>query len=384
MNDDVDTRVRESIVRHTRAVTPPPPNTTTLMRRGRRQRLLRTGAKVGAAAVVAVLVVQGVSTAGRMVQFPDSTDASAQHVRTHAEAAVASGGATGPHRVPGPRALFVTKSHTYVDGRRVAVRLPWDTGAHVGRLGVAFPKPGGSNRPMLLRRDGGVVPMAAPLPRLDGAKYDGWVAADSDSPLVAWAENSSKDADIVAFDTSTMTEIARERVTCDVSGTQTGCPRPYVADSGWIFIDHGSRVIAWNPRTGRHVQVSALPSQAHHRVVTTFEDHGRTALSGLGSAWQQARSPRGVEGLLSYDGAWILDANGDPTAVNWRDPSQTIRYRPPGVVEAAEFDTDGSVLVVTSSGSGPRYTGWDCALGGACKIVVPPQRGEIRLVAWDL
>jgi hypothetical protein len=402
MTDDLDPGLGRMLVDRARDAVVPPVDAARLVRRGRRRRLERRIWTAGAAvatAVVVALVTGAVPTGGLLPGDTGQRQQQAAHHRTHSQVAVASNGATGPRAVAGPRALFVTRTHTYVDGRTSSVRLPWDTGAHVGRLGVAYPQPGTGARPMLLGRDGRTRPLAAASPALAGARYDRWVAADSDSGLVAWSEIRKDVADIVAFDTSTMTEVSRERVRCDVQGNETGCPRPYVADGGLVFLDRGSRATAWNPRTGSQVDLGALPSQAHRRVLTTFDDAGGDTASVLGRGWQQAHSPRGIEGLLSYDGGWILDANGDPTAVNWRDPSQTIRYRPPGAVEAAEFDTDGSVLVVTVTGGGTgdggragassagsqqqSYTGWDCALGGKCAVVVPPQHAEIRLVAWD-
>jgi hypothetical protein len=249
---------------------------------------------------------------------------------------------------------------------------------------------------MLLERDGTAVPLAPARPALPGATYDGWVAADGNGTLVAWAEHTRQKSQIVVLDTKTRKVVGRVTLPCVEQQGFLSCPRPYVVSDGIVFLDRGGRSQAWDPATSTFVDVSQLPSQAHSKVLTTFEDRGSIDTGRIGPGWEQAHPPKGVEGILSYDGGWILDNGGNPKVVNWRDPSQTITYRPPGVVAASVFDTDGSVLVVTVTGDPAaidpagttntdlRWTGWDCRLGGGCRVVVPEQKQEIRLVAWDL
>lgn len=376
MSIDLDNRLRGSLAEHTTAVIPPAPDIDDLVRRGRRKRGLRSGTAVlVTAAVVASAVAVSVSLHGG----PSDDAGRGRDLTGRGGLPIATGGATGPEAVAGPRALFVTKDKVYLEGKSYAVRLPWDTGAHVGKLGVAYPQPG-TNRPTLLERDGTVVPLASAKPTLPGATYDAWVSADGNGTLVAWAENGRNGAAIVAFDTKSMTEVRRKLLPCDVKGTQTGCPRPYVVSDGMVFIHDGQGDLAWDPVADTTQRIGhGDVQQGHNHVLTTFEGEVDTGL--VGPAWEQVRAFKDNEGLLSYDGGWLLDANGNPKVVNWRDPSQSITYRPPGHVEEATFDTDGSVLVVTHDGG--RYAGWDCKLDGPCRTVVGPSTQEIRLVAWD-
>ena len=376
MSIDLDARLRDSLAEHTSVVSPPPLDIDDLVRRGRRKRGLRSGTAVlVTAAVVASAVAVSVSLHGG----PTDGAGRGRDLTGRGGLPIATGGATGPEAVAGPRALFVTKDKVYLEGKSYAVRLPWDTGAHVGKLGVAYPQPG-TNRPTLLGRDGTVKPLAGTKPQ-SGTSYDGWVAADGNGTLVAWAENGSPGAYVVAFDTRTMREVAHVALPCHGKGEGRYCPRPYVVSDGLVFVSVYGGLRVWDPTTGRLGPIlEADVSQAHNKVLTTFEDRGTVDTGAIGPAWEQAKA-KGIEGLLSYDGGWLLDANGNPKLVNWRDPSENITYRPPGHVEEATFDTDGSVLVVTHDGG--RYTGWDCKLDGPCRTVVGPSTQEIRLVAWD-
>jgi hypothetical protein len=376
MSIDLDTRLRETLAARTSEVTPPPVDVNELVRRGRRRRGLRSGTAV---LVTAAVVVSAVVVSGSLGGSPAGSGHPARDFTAQGGLPIARGGAAGPSPVDGPRGLFVTRQRVYLDGRSHAVKLPWDTGAHVGRLGVAYPQPG-TNRPMLLRRDGTAVPLAPPTPAFAGATYDGWVAADGNGTLVAWAEQTKQSSKVVVFDTRSMKLLDSATLPCGKRGGLVTCPRPYVVSNGIVFLDRGARAQSWDLATSTFVDLAELPSQAHNRVLTTFEDRGTIDTGRIGPGWEQAKA-KGIEGLLSYDGGWLLDANGNPKAVNWRDPGESITYRPPGKVVAAEFDTDGSVLVVTHDNS--RYTGWDCKLEGPCRTVVAPSSQEIRLVAWD-
>jgi hypothetical protein len=378
MSTDLDTRLRETLDAHTSTVSPPPVDVTDLVRRGRRRRVIRSGVAV---LVTAAVVVSAVAVSGALRGSPADTGGPARDLSPAGGLPIARGGAVGPKAVDGPRALFVTRQKVYLDGKSHAVRLPWDTGAHVGRLGVAYPQPG-TDRPMLLQRDGTPVPLAPPTPALAGATYDDWVAADGNGTFVAWAEQTKQGSEIVAFDTGTMQEVARTTLPCHGTGVARFCPRPYVVSDGLVFIFAYAKAEVWDPATGtRKVLPDADIAQAHNKVLTTFEDRGTVDTGRIGPDWEQAKA-KGIGGLLSYDGGWLLDPDGNPKVVNWRAPDESITYRPPGTVTAAVFDTDGSVLVVTHDRG--LWTGWDCQLQGRCATVVPPSRQEIRLVAWDL
>ena len=391
MSTHLDERLRESLDAHVHAAVPPLPDVSDLVRRGRRRRnrrvVLTSALTVGAVAAVATIGI-GLATGS----------GPSDGLRTQrAGIPIATGGATGPESVPGPTGLFVTRSRVYLDGTSYDVKLPWDTGAHVGKLGVAYPAPG-THRPTLLLRDGTVKTLAE-RPDFAGAVFDNWVAADGNGTLVAWAEHTDGAADIVAYDTATDRVVGRTTLRCHESDGPGGtyCPRPYVVSDGTVFISVYGGGRAWQPSDSvLGPLLDGDIAQAHHKVVSTFEDRGLVSLDRIGAGWAQAHSPKGVEGILSYDGGWILDNGGNPKVVNWRDPSQTITYRPPGKVAASVFDTDGSVLVVTRAGdpaamdpdgetnTNLRWTGWDCPLEAACTVVVPEQKQEIRLVAWDL
>lgn len=377
MSTDFDSHLRETFDDRTGMVDVPPVDTIALVARGRRAKNLRRFGAVTGTAAVGVAAVMAVT-----VLFHGGGQSSGQSdQRLDAGPAVATFGATGPEPVVGPRAVFVTKHQVFVNGRAHEVQLPFATGAHIGQLGVAYPA-GAANRPTLLNMDGTSTALAPESPKLAGASYYAWVAADSASGLVAWAEVTKTEAEIVAFDTRTMKELGRRRLPCNVSGSVSGCPVPYVASNGVVFIFVEQGALVWQPATDTLSQVESVqPSQAHNKILTNFEGMHDGVPSVL-EGWEEAKSSNGVEGILSYDGQWILDANGDPTVVNWRDPRETIKYNPPGTVAAATFDTDGSVLVVTSDNG--KWTGWDCSLGGSCQEVVSPRVEEIRLVAWDL
>lgn len=388
MSTDLDTRLRESLAAHASTVSPPPVDVADLVKRGRRRRGIRSGLTV---LVTAAVVISAVVVSGALRGSPARSGDPARDLTPAGGLPIARGGASGPTSVDGPRGLFVTRQRVYLDGKSYVVKLPWGTGAHVGRLGVAYPQPG-SNRPMLLRRDGTPVPLAPRTPTLTGATYDGWVAADGNGTLVAWAQHTKQASEVVVLDTRTMKQVGSTTLPCIKQDGFLSCARPYVVSDGIVFLDRGARAQSWDPVSNTFVDLGELPSQAHHQVLTTFEDRGTIDTGRIGPDWEQAKA-KGIEGLLSYDGGWLLDANGNPKVVNWRAPGESITYRPPGRVVAAVFDTDGSVLVVTQTGDAMSmdpdiaatvsWTGWDCKLDGPCKQVVAPSKNEIRLVAWD-
>jgi hypothetical protein len=374
MSYDIDTRLREQLRERIDQVPAPGPDLPGLVRRSRRAVLRRRAAGFAAAAVVTAVVIPVATLlpndGGPATDLVDSGDFP-----------VASGGALGPEPVPGPTGLFVTQDKVYLGGSVYDVRLPVDTGAHISGAGVAYPARG-SGRPMLLGLDGKVTPLAPEEPAYTGAEYSGWIAADSASGLVAWVEYTEDAADIVAYDASSKDEVSRKRLPCGMDSWSTGCPTPYVVSNGVVFITVEQGTIAWDVAHDTSTDAfNGLPSQAHNRVVTGFEGE-RFPLPAELDGWVHADVPEDLEAILSYDGSWLLDANGGPTVVSWRDPAETIRYRVPGTMVAATFDTDGSVLAVSFDNG--QYTGWDCAFDEPCQQVVAPQPAEIRLVAWDL
>jgi hypothetical protein len=261
----------------------------------------------------------------------------------------------------------------------------------VARDGIAYP--GVRNRPTLLRRDGTVEPLAPRLPTLPGAVFDSWVAADTAGPLVAWDEYDGTTVRVVAYDTQTRKVVGMHTLRCDESFAG-GCQRPYVVADGVVFIA-GRKTIAWNPVDGTVSTLRGQVMQARNRVIQELPAGAGTDQSGhkahgprvdpasVGAGWVVAGDlAGGAETNLSFDGGWLLDNSGDDSRVtNWRHPRQVLRYGLPANADEAVFDTDGSVLVVTHKDS--RFTGWDCTLHSGCRVVVPSQAREIRLVGWD-
>lgn len=393
MNVDLETRLTSVFEERLGALDPGAPATDTLVRRGRQRRNRR---RVAAAALVAA------GTAATVVVGTTIGDAPGRQ-RIQDGLPVASNGAAGPAAMDGPTGLFVTRDSVYLNGERHAVKTVWDTGAHVSARGLAFPDPE-TGRPTLLDLDGQVVPLGSAIPA-GGASYRDWVAADSGSGMVAWSEEdrASLRSEMVVYDVDQEREVARRSFDCTRTAfdTKTGksrelaagespgpredafteCPMPYVVADGVVFYDADGRSSAWDVTTDRTVPTGSSVSQAHAGVVGGFEA-SEVDVSRLGGDWEFAEPVDGYEGILSYDGGWFLDNSGKPTIVNWRDPSQTVRYDPPGSVQAATFDTDGSVLVVTEEDG--EWSGWDCPVDARCEQVVPAQQDEIRLVAWDL
>ncbi len=389
---DLGSRIHDAIDERVRSAPTPEPDLHALVRRGRQRRALRGGVAVVAAAGVVAVILNLAGTGLRGDQDP-VTDPPVAAGGT----AATIGGAKGPVAVDAPRRVFVTKDHIYLDGRSVATATPWDGGSsgnqppesapardkvqpastssiHVARDGIVYP--GTANRPMLARRDGTLLPLAPVAPTFAGAKYAGWVVADPGSGLVVWSEVGATQVRIVAYDTGRKAVIGSRTLTCDDKSFAIGCPVPYVASDGLVFLEGDSNQ-AWDPRTGEVVDLRAGPMEVRHRTASGPSPIG---VDRLGPKWEQV-SHAGENSLLSFDGGWLLEGSDVPKVVNWRNPAQQIRYRVPGTVSQAVFDTDGSVLVVTQDRG--RSTGWDCAASGKCQVVVPAQKAEIRLVGWD-
>ncbi|WP_109508903.1 hypothetical protein [Nocardioides speluncae] len=387
MNEKMETRVKQTFDHRTDELVPPPVDVAALVRRGRRRRSWRSAG----AAAVAVAVVGGTAYAAGTV----AGDADPDPGRPTKEGLpVVTGGAAGPQPVDGPTAVFHTKSSVSIDGRTYpAGNFPWDTGPHVGQLGVAYPAKR-TGVPHLMKRDGSQVALAPDRPKV-GDRYSGWVAADAASPLVAWGEVGPTGVDVVAYDTAKGSEIARKRVNCQnaTSSSSFGCAVPYVASDGVVFV-HTNRpgTIAWRPADGTWQRLGdGSVSQAHGKVVDTFSGPDQLDLSVLGDGWSRLRltgpfweeqeKQGDAEALLSFDGSWVTDPEGKRVE-DWHNPEATVTYDPPGSEVAAQYDTDGSMLYVTMSGD--KYRAWDCTATARCEPLTEPTDEEIRLISWDL
>jgi hypothetical protein len=397
VSTDLESRIRDSIDRHVRAAHPDSPDLTGLVRKGTRRRALRmTGAVSAGAIVTAGVLVAVTAVTGAGGGRGDAVGPAVGQVQVHDHA-------RGPAPVAAPRTVFVSRNAAWMDGRKIRVSLPFDDSSgvnldgpapvflpassssiHVARDGIAFP--GVRNRPTLLRRDGTVTPLAPRVPTLPGAVYDSWIAADTAGPLVAWDEYDGTTVRVIAYDTRTRRKVGEQTLRCDNSFAG-GCQRPYVVSDGVVFIA-GRKLVAWNPLAGTVSTLVGEVLQARNRVIQQLPLNDgskgpRVDPARVGAGWVVADDlPGGAEANLSFDGGWLLDNSGaDPSVTNWRDPGQVIRYGLPRHAEEVVFDTDGSVLVVTHAGR--RYTGWDCTLDDGCRVVVPTQREEIRLLGWD-
>lgn len=368
----IETQVREAIERHTTGSPPPVPDTAALLVRGRRRRHARVaGTAVSAICVSVVVAVAAVSAIGP------------RWTAGRGDVPVTTGGAEGPAAVTGPTEVFHTRDSVWVDGRRhPAGQLTWDTGAHVSSLGLVFPAEG-TGVPYFLDRNGRQHQLAPDTPVLGGASYDRWVAADSTGTLVSWAEITNDGAEVVAFDLATMREVARKRLPCDVDGTVSGCPRPYVVSDGVVFVHRADGTWAWRPGAGGQRSWVRLGdgfvAQAHSKTIGLFPG-GTIDLELLGAGWRVLSGVAG-EPLLSFDGRYVVDANG-AAVVEWQHPQRRVTYHPPGAPVESQFDTDGSVLFVTESDG--LYRVYDCTAQRRCEPVSEPMRQEIRLIAWDL
>ena len=381
MSTAFEQHVHDTITEHLDKVGTPQPDVEALVRRARRRAASRNLAAVATGVVAVIGVVSTVSLGGGT--------GSDRPAHTNG-IPITTGGARGPAAIDAPTAVFHTKDSVWIDGKRHPTgNFTWDTGAHIGALGVAYPD-NETGRPYLMRRDGEQVPLAPAQPAF-GTDYAPWVAADASSPLVAWVERSADEVELVAFDTESMTEIARRHVTCEGDPQTWGyaCVMPYVADSGVVFVHEGRNTIAWRPATGGWDGLGeGLASQARGQVVGLFPgpDDVRApgpdwrVLNVAGSYWEKKEKHGDIEPLLSFDGSWVTDANGTRVE-NWADPEQTVTFHPPGEIEASQYDTDGSVLYVTRSGDGHQV--WDCTVTDKCTPASDPMTQEIRLIAWD-
>lgn len=397
MSTELESRIHDAIEDHVRAAHPHAPDVEALLRRARRARRGRlAGSTAGAvAAVLAALLVVANISGPSGVPTPGSR---APRSGGAAGLPQAVDGARGPAAVAAPRRVFLTADGVWMDGRRLAVDLPFEDGSevdldgpdplsfpatsssvHIARDGLAYP--GADNRPTLLRRDGDVQLLAPAAPTLPGAVYDDWVAADPSGPLVAWDEYDGSTVRVTAYDTVARKVVGTRTLACDDSFAG-GCQRPYVVSDGLVFIA-GTTMQVWDPAAGTVRAIGGFVQQARNRVIQAgAQDGGDLDPSAVGAGWAVASELQGVEGNLSFDGAWLLDNGGrDSRVLNWREPSQVIRYDLPPEAEQAVFDTDGSILVVSHTEG--RFTGWDCSLSKGCRVVVPSQAGEIRLVGWD-
>jgi hypothetical protein len=390
---DFESTIHDVIDAHVRSTPAREPDLAAIVQRGRHRRALHSGAAaVAVAGVVAVILnLAGLGFRGDQNRGPVSPIAAG-------DTAVAKGGARGPVAVNAPSRVFLTKDRIYLDGRSTAVRTPWDgaesgdpppesapardkvqvastSSIHVARDGIVYP--GADNRPMLLNRQGVLLPLAPVSPAFAGARYADWVVADPGSGLVVWSEVGATEVRIVAYDTGRRAVIGSRTLTCDDTSFAIGCPVPYVASDGLVFLE-GDDNQTWNPRTGEVVTLRSGAMQVRNRVADGPDQIG---VERLGPEWAQVKAPDKSEQLLSFDGGWLLEGSARPEVINWRAPAQRIRYRVPGTMTMAVFDTDGSVLVVTHDRG--TYTGWDCAATSKCQAVVPAGKGEIRLVGWD-
>jgi hypothetical protein len=359
----------------------PPPDIGRLVRRARRKAVSRNLAAVATGVVAVVGVVSIVNLgggAGSGSQEPTNG------------VPVTTAGARGPAAIDAPTAVFHTKDAVWIDGaRHAAGNFSWDTGAHIGALGIAYPDKE-SGRPYLMRRDGEQLPLGPARPTF-GTDYAPWVAADASSPLVAWVERSADEVELVAFDTASMSEVARRHVTCQGDPETWGfaCVVPYVADSGVVFVHDGRNTVAWRPADDSwDVLGEGLASQARGRVLGLFAGPDGVRAPGSdwrvlkvsGAYWEKKEKHGDIEPLLSFDGSWVTDANGTRVE-NWEHPEQTVTFHPPGEIEESQYDTDGSVLYVTRSSEGNQV--WDCTATERCTPASKPMSQEIRLIAWD-
>lgn len=401
MNKKMEARVKQTFDHRTDELVPPPVDVASLVRRGRQRR----GWRNAGAAAMAVAVIGGTAYAASTVADNVGTDRP-----TEGGLPVVTGGATGPKPVAGPTAVFHTKSSVSIDGRTYpAGNFTWDTGAHVGQQGIAYPA-ARTGVPYLMTGDGSQIALASAQPRF-GSRYGGWVAADAGSPLVAWGEVGPTGVELVAYDTAKRAEIGRKRVSCPTAASSSsfGCATPYVASDGVVFV-HSNQpgTIAWRPADGTWLRLgAALVSQVHGKVVGTFPGADELDLAALGDGWsrlsltgpfwEEQEKHGDVEALLSFDGSWVTDPEGKRVE-DWRNPDSTVTYDPPGREVAAQYDTDGSMLYVTFEPTGETraskdkpwgeqlgsYRAWRCTTTAPCTPLTEPTDEEIRLISWDL
>ena len=363
--------IRASVREHTDGMAPPV-DVSGLVRRGRRRRVVNLA---GTALAVGVLVAGGVVGASALTGGDGST-------RGGPEVAGESAGIEGPVALPGPSEVFVMADGRVSLGGVVSDARPRDS-LHITRDGVAYSGPGAV--PYLLTTDGRDVALAPEQPQRPDSSYTGWVAADPAGSLVAWTEVSPQGADLVLYDTSAQREVARRSVECGgagFAGPGGSCPRVYVMSDGLVIVN-GRGVYGWDPlgRTEATEPYFAIDTlellQAHGRTVARPDWNADASYDGLPADWRVA--PIDENDLLSFDGQWTLSGL---TVTSVDDRGTSVELDPPGAPVEAQFDLDGSVLVVTEVDGGFQVV--DCAFDGAdCAPVSGVEDEPMHLVLTD-
>jgi hypothetical protein len=348
---------------------PPPVDVAGLVRRGRRRRAVtRAGSVLAVAAVVAGGVVGATAFSGG-----DASRGGSEVVGTPNQG-------DGPAPLPGPSEVFV-----YADGRISIDGVVSDArkraNLHITREGVAYSDD--RRVPHLLTAAGEDVALAPGQPRRAGAEYADWVAADPTRPLVAWTEVASDGSDVVLYDTAAGQEVARRSLPCYTSRFVDGCPHSYVMSDGLVFVSVERGISGWDPlgltrSPDEYFPVDATELlQAHGRTVMRPSWMKDDTFAGLPPGWT-ATEPVDENALLSFDGDWLLTGF---TVTALDDPDRKVELDPPGEPVEAQFDLDGSVLVVVAVDGGFQVV--DCAFDGDCAGVSPVDDEPMRLVLTD-
>lgn len=378
--------VRASLVTYVDEVSPPNIPLKAILVRGRRRRVVGRCVTACGGVVVLVLLAFVAGSAGLSL-WPNSS----QRV-TDAAAPIVENGARGPAPIVGPREVFTFGNEISIDGKSFALgNFPQGTGPHIGRDGIAYPADK-TGVPHLLRASGERVQLAPDRPQF-GTAYTPWVAADSATPLVAWAETAETSIEIVAYNTHAGTEVARRRLACTENKQGVFCPRAYAAVNGVVFVIDGGQTMGWRPADDLWVNLGqGTVSEARGHTLSLFAGIGSLDVTPLGPQWRVLKvtgpywdkiSRQGdIEALLSFDGEWVTDANG-LRVENWQDPSKALTLGPPGKVDQSQFDTDGSVLFVTEDPDSKRFQVWDCPPDSKCLPLTDPSRRSPHLMAWD-
>lgn len=360
--------VRTAVHEHAGA-NPPPVDVAGLVRRGRRRRaVIRAGTVLAVAAVVAGGVVGASALTGG-----DATRGGSEVVGTPR-------GVDGPSPIPGPSEVYV-----YADGRIVVDGVEADArdreNLHITRDGVAYSGPG--TVPHLVTAEGEDVALAPTQPRRAGAAYADWVAADPTRSLVAWTEVAPDGSDVVLYDTQRGREVARRSLPCWTNRFGDGCPHAYVMSDGLVFVSVLRGISGWDPlgltrAPDEYFPVDATELlQAHARTVMRPDWMQDDTFAGLPPGWT-ATPPADENALLSFDGDWLLTGL---TLTSVDDPDRHVELDPPGEPVEAQFDPDGSVLVVVHVDAGFQVV--DCEPGGDCDPVSGVEDEPMRLVLTD-
>jgi hypothetical protein len=360
--------VRAAVHEHAGA-NPPPVDVAGLVRRGRRRRAVtRAGTALAVAAVVAGGVVGASALTGG-----DASRGGSDVVGT-------------PHQVDGPAAIAgPSEVFVYADGRIVVDGVVADARArsnlHITRDGVAYT--GARLVPHLVTAEGEDVALAPTQPRRDGASYADWVTADPTRPLVAWTEVSPDGSDVVLYDTQAGREVARRSLPCWTNRFGDGCPTAYVMSDGLVFVSVWRGISGWDPlgltrSPDEYFPIDATELlQAHARTVMRPSWMQDSTYAGLPPGWT-ATQPVDENALLSFDGDWLLTGL---TVTSVDDPDQHTELDPPGEPVEAQFDLDGSVLVVVHVDAGFQVV--DCGFDGDCAAVSEVEDEPMLLVLTD-